>query len=273
MDVVNEPYGYVKRRMSDRSNGNSFVSRLIEQNSQNLGPEEEHAIKWSAASLYAGGADTSVSTVVAFFLAMSINPQVQRKAQEEIDKVVGSSRLPTFSDRENLPYVDAIVKEALRWHPIGPLGLPHAVDRDDTWNGYFIPKGAFLLANIWWITHDPQTYHDPMEFKPERYFEPFCEPSATDVVWGFGRRVCPGRVLADSNVYLIFAQSLAVFNIGKAVDERGAEIEPEIKFSPGVISHPVPFKCKITPRSIEHEKLINETELKYTSKESDAQYL
>jgi cytochrome P450 len=273
MDVVDIPYRYVKQRVSDQSNEDSYVSKLIEQNAQTLGPEEEHAIKWSAASLYAGGADTSVSTLTSFFLAMSITPEVQRKAQEEIDRVVGSSRLPTFSDRENLPYVDAIVKEAFRWHPISPMGLPHTVEEDDTYNGYFIPKGSLVLPSIWWFTHNPETYHDPMKFKPERYFRPFGEPSPTDVFWGFGRRICPGRVLADSNVYLTIAQALAVFDIKKAVDKRGTEIEPEISFDAGIISHPVPFKCRVTPRSKAHEKLINEVEMKYPWKESDAKFL
>jgi cytochrome P450 len=272
-DVVNNPYIYVKQRMSDHSNEDSYVSKLIEQNLPTLGPEEEHAIKWSAASLYTGGADTSVSTMTSFFLAMSITPEVQRKAQEEIDRVVGSSRLPTFSDRENLPYVDAIVKEALRWHPIAPMGLPHMADQDDTYNGYFIPKGSLIIPSIWWFTHNPETYHDPMTFKPERYLAPFNEPTPWDVVWGFGRRVCPGRVVADSNIYLMFAQTLAVFDIKKAVDERGAEIEPEIKFKAGIISHPVPPKCRITPRSEVHEKLISEVEAKYPCGESDAKFL
>lgn len=272
-DVVNNPYMYVKQRMSDHSNEDSYVSKLIEQNLPTLGPEEEHAIKWSAASLYTGGADTSVSTMTSFFLAMSMSPEVQRKAQEEIDRVVGSSRLPTFSDRENLPYVDAIVKEALRWHPIAPMGLPHMADQDDTCNGYFIPKGSLIVPSIWWFTHDPETYHDPMTFKPERYLAPFNEPTPWDVVWGFGRRVCPGRMVADSNIYLVFAQTLAVFDIKKAVDERGAEIEPEIKFKAGIISHPVPPKCRITPRSKVHEKLISEVEVKYPCGESDAKFL
>ena len=78
-------------------------------------------------------------------------PEVQRRAQEEIDRVVGTDRLPGFEDRDNLPYVDAVVKEVLRWHPIGPMGLPHTSTEDGFYEGYFIPKGSLLLANIWCI--------------------------------------------------------------------------------------------------------------------------
>lgn len=91
----------------------------------------------------------TVSSMNCFFLAMTLYPEVQRKAQEEIDRVVGT-KLPSFDDRANLPYVDAIVKEVLRWHPVAPMGLPHMTTDDDIFNGYLIPKGALVIANIWY---------------------------------------------------------------------------------------------------------------------------
>lgn len=91
----------------------------------------------------------SVITMTAFFLAMTLHPEVQEKAREEIDRIVGTYRLPTLSDRENLPYVGAVVKEALRWHTIAPMGLPHVASQDDICRQYQIPKGAMLLSNIW----------------------------------------------------------------------------------------------------------------------------
>jgi cytochrome P450 len=83
---------------------------------------------------------------------MTTYPNVQRKAQEEIDRVVGPHRLPGFQDRQSLPYNDALVKEVLRWHPITPMGLPHMTTEDDVCEGYLIPKGAYLLPNIWLVT-------------------------------------------------------------------------------------------------------------------------
>lgn len=84
-----------------------------------------------------------------FFLAMSVFPNVQKKAQEEIDRVVGPNRLPTYADRENLPYINAMVKEVLRWHPVAPMGLPHTSTEDDECEGYLIPKGSMLFGNVW----------------------------------------------------------------------------------------------------------------------------
>jgi cytochrome P450 len=80
---------------------------------------------------------------------MGLFPDVQRKAQEEIERVVGHNRLPNMADRINLPYINAVVKEVLRWHPVAPMGLPHMSTVDDNYDNYFIPKGSIILPNIW----------------------------------------------------------------------------------------------------------------------------
>lgn len=80
---------------------------------------------------------------------MAIHPELQAKAQEEIDTVIGTHRLPTLSDRKEMPFCDRLVKEVLRWGVVGPLGVPHVSNKDDEYNGYFIPKGTIIVANIW----------------------------------------------------------------------------------------------------------------------------
>ena len=77
---------------------------------------------------------------------MSLYSDVQRKAQEELDRVVGAKRLPDFEDRENLVYIQAILMESMRWIPVTPLSLPHRVIRDDEYKGYLIPKGTVINA-------------------------------------------------------------------------------------------------------------------------------
>lgn len=83
---------------------------------------------------------------------MMIYPEVQRKAQEEIDRVVGNKRFPRVADRPNLPYMNALISEVLRWHPVSPLGLPHSPSQDQIFEGYRIPKDAILLTNIWYAS-------------------------------------------------------------------------------------------------------------------------
>lgn len=106
-----------------------------------------------------------------FFLAMVLFPDVQERAQVELDAVVGTDRLPDFSNRDQLPYIAALIKEVWRWQPVTPLGeriarrslaedthdvilaLPHAITSDDVYNGYFIPKGSPVIGNVWYDLH------------------------------------------------------------------------------------------------------------------------
>ncbi len=87
----------------------------------------------------------------AFFFAMALYPEVQKKAQLELDSVVGSERLPEFSDRPSLSYLNALVKELLRWHPALSVGVPHRAIADDEYNGCLIPGGASVFVNIWFV--------------------------------------------------------------------------------------------------------------------------
>lgn len=91
---------------------------------------------------------------------MTLFPDVQLKAREEIDRVIGTNRLPNLEDRPNLPYVEAVVKESFRWHPIVPMGLPHVSEVDDVFEGYFIPKGAMVMPNIWYVPYRSTSHPD-----------------------------------------------------------------------------------------------------------------
>ena len=92
---------------------------------------------------------------------MVMYPEVQRKAQEELDRIVGHDQLPDFSHRPHLPYIEAIVKETLRWLPVTPSGNPHRLREDDEYKGYHIPANATVLGNSWALLHDPEVYPDP----------------------------------------------------------------------------------------------------------------
>jgi cytochrome P450 len=210
-----------------------------------------------------------------FFLAMTVFPEVQKKAQEELDRVVGPNRLPVSSDRDSLPYIMAIMKETHRWHPVTPMGLPHTSTSEDVYSGFRIPKGSILMPNTWWFTHDPSVYPDPMKFNPDRFIETAthkAEPDPRNFIFGYGRRICPGRYVADNALFITIAQSLAVFEVKNQV-ENGKVIETEIEFEPGMISHPIPYRTSIKPRSKMHEALIRKSEVEFPWEESDAKGL
>lgn len=93
----------------------------------------------------------TLSTIQATLLALSLQPDILRKVQGELDDVVGPNRLPEFSDRKSLVYLDAVIKETLRWHNVIPLGVPHCTTVDDELDGNFIPKNTVLIPNIWYV--------------------------------------------------------------------------------------------------------------------------
>ncbi|KAG9496564.1 hypothetical protein J7337_011340 [Fusarium musae] len=271
--VVDVPYTFVKRQIAKQSNRPSYVSSLIKQHDDDMDEETDAAIKQTAAVMYAGGSDTTVSAICGFVLAMLLFPEVQRKAQKEIDSVVGTERLPQFEDRDNLPYVDALTKESLRWIPVAPMGAVHTADEDIHYKDFVIPKGASLLPATWWFLHDPEIYSDPTSFDPDRYLEPRNEPHPNFASFGFGRRVCPGRFLADESLFISISRLLAAFEIKKAVDGRGNEIEPQISVTPGLISHIRDFPYDIEPRSEKYAAMMRQVEDDHPWEQADATFL
>lgn len=116
-----------------------------------------------------------------FVLAAVVQPDLQQKAHEELDRICGSERLPAVEDIDKLLYVQAIIKEAMRWRPITAGGIPHAVERDDEYMGYRIPKDAVVIGNNWGIHHDEELYPEPEKIRPERWIE---NPQLPFTMWG-----------------------------------------------------------------------------------------
>ncbi|THU91604.1 cytochrome P450 [Dendrothele bispora CBS 962.96] len=250
------PFDFTKQDITQGTAPRSFVSSLLESY-----PEDETIIKWTAESLYSGAADTSVSSIYAGLLAMILYPDVTEKARNEIESVVGSDRLPSFSDRPYLPYVNAFIKELFRWNTVTPLGGPHRSTEQDVHKGYYIPRGTILLANIWKMSHDASKYKDPMKFNPDRFLGPKPEPDPMEFTFGFGRRSCPGIWFADAAVYIGISMILAVFTVTKAIDPKtGEPIMPVHYQLPGTVSHPKPCQIKIQVRNEKAASLIMQAE-------------
>jgi len=248
--MVEAPFTYTQTQMAAGTASPSFVSETLENN-PSISDDDSRDLKFTASSLYGGGADTTVSAEYAFFLAMVLNPDVQKKAQKEIDAVIGHRRLPKLSDLPHLPYINAVLTEVLRWNSVAPTGVPHTATEDGIIHGYFIPKGAIIVANLWNMLHDPNIYPDPFSFDPERHIaqpgkEAQCDPRK--ICFGYARRICPGMYLAEATLFMCIVTSLAVFNITQAVED-GVPIIPVHENTSGTISYPKPFKCAIKPRS------------------------
>lgn len=232
-EMVNVPFNWTKDQIANGHAAPSILRQMLSQTKvgasnapKELEEEEdqEERIRWATATLFAAGTDTSVATVIVFVLAMVLHPDVQAKAQAEIDALLGGSRLPEMSDRESMPYVCCIVKEVLRWWPVFPLGVPHACIQDDVYMGYRIPKGATIVGNAWAMCNDPSIYPNPERFYPERFLDPSV-PNAP--VFGFGRRSCQGVHFAEATLFITMCTLLTVFDIRPIRDEHGIDQLPE----------------------------------------------
>jgi cytochrome P450 len=177
-----------------------------------------------------GGSETVSAMMSWWTLAMLAYPKTQARAQAELDAVVGRERLPTFADYPHLPYIRAMVKEVLRWKPVAPLGGPHRCTKDDWYEGMFIPKGAICLPNVWCMNRDPEVYgENASHFEPARYLDANGDivPGPSDAkeeghtTYGFGRRICIGRYVANDSLFINMAMLLWATKIERKKDALG----------------------------------------------------
>ncbi|KAH8826658.1 cytochrome P450 [Flagelloscypha sp. PMI_526] len=202
------------------------------------------ALICAARSLYGAGIDTTVSTIRLFVLLMLHYPEVQSKAQMEIDYLVGPSRLPNLTDWEHVTYIRNLIAEILRLNPVGPFAV-HSCDEDIEFKGYHIPAGSFLMANMRSITMDETVFKDPDVCDPDRYLRG--EPDVSKWMFGFGRRACPGKDYASAAIAIDIMHLLWAFEI---TPEQGCDYQlPPVDFDVTHISTPKAFGCTIKPRS------------------------
>jgi len=198
---------------------------------------------------------TVVTSIEVAFLAMLLYPQVMCKAQDEIDAAVGPDRLPNFDDCDSLPYVQALIKETVRWRPIAPTGFPHATMEDDTYKGMFIPKGSTVYANIFSIMSDAAVFEEPDVFHPDRFLEGSRNKlDSFSMAFGFGRRKCPGEKLALNSMFIMISRILWAFDVVPALDPNtGGEMGISQEFVGGLIRRPANLKYRFSARRSEKE--------------------
>ncbi|QRW23980.1 cytochrome P450 family protein [Rhizoctonia solani] len=257
--AVDTPYEWTKNQVASGNFEPSVLSALLqdEKIDQGLSQEErDKELKELAYVLFLGGTGTSATALVNFVAAMVLNPEVQAKAQAELDSVLGyASRLPTMSDETQLPYIRNLILEVHRWQPVGPTGgPPHACYQDDVYQGYNIQKGTIVMGNLWAMTRDETVYQDPEHFNPDRFLDSNIPPVPT---YGWGRRKCPGMHFAEASLFLAISSLLTNFNFLRKKDKEGKEIIPTIEGSCNSLAVPIkPFEFELRLRSKDHNQLI-----------------
>jgi len=188
-------------------------------------------------------------------MASVLHPESVEKAQQELDSVVGQNRLPSFDDASNLPYVNALIKEVLRWRPVTPMGVPHSPMEDDEYLGYHIPKGATIVENQWAINMNDENFQDPFEFRPERWLQHPDQPLCT---FGLGRRTCPGKQIAQNSVFIAVARILWAYNISYYYSNgTKVPIDP-LDITQTLVGRPSPFQASFSIRSLAHQRIVEQ---------------
>ncbi|PVH96854.1 putative cytochrome P450 [Periconia macrospinosa] len=244
----------------------SFSVGLVEEQKKNKFSDD--FASYITGTLLEAGSDTTSNTLIGFLCGVLLFPDVQRCAQDELDRVIGKHRLPCLEDQANLPYIRGCVKESLRWMPTTVLGaVPHALTRDQYYMGFRLPKGAGLMNNVYTIHNDPTRYPNPRRFDPQRFkdddqslFEAATNPDVSKrdhFTFGAGRRICPGIHVAEQNLFLAISRLLWAFDFHCPVDEHGNQILPDpTKITQGFVCAPLPFKSIITPRDAGRARII-----------------
>ncbi|KAH9057389.1 cytochrome P450 [Lactarius vividus] len=234
---------------------------IINQNKHDLSKREQ---AWLVGTMLAAGGETTSTMLLWWILAMLAYPEVQRQAHAELDEVVGSARPPTFADLPSLPYIRAIVKETLRWSLTVPFGVPHTSSADDWYEGMFIPKGTICLQNMRMINSEPDVFGgDAERFDPARYLDGDRRVKVLDgreeghMSFGFGRRICPGRYVAEGTLAIDIATLLWAMRFERPA---GVQVELDVRtiVNGSLTARPVPFEYKAVPRFAEAEGMLKE---------------
>ncbi|KAI3448755.1 hypothetical protein Pfo_005420 [Paulownia fortunei] len=235
------------RQKSGGAKQHFFDALLTLQDKYDLSEDTIIGLLWD---MITAGMDTTAISVEWAMAELIKNPRVQQKAQEELDRVIGHERVLTEVDFSNLPYLQCVAKEALRLHPPTPLMLPHRANANVKIGGYDIPKGSNVHVNVWAVARDPEVWKNPLEFRPERFFEEDVDMKGHDfrlLPFGAGRRVCPGAQLGINLVTSMIGHLLHHFNWAPPNGVSTEEID--MGENPGLVTYMrTPLEAVPTPR-------------------------
>ncbi|KAK7206979.1 putative cytochrome P450 oxidoreductase [Myxozyma melibiosi] len=266
--VFDSVWGKARKIVDDRrakgDKRDCIIDHLLDEYNAKGWPMSQHAFNNLVGEVVEGAADTTAAQLLTLILAFATHPEVQTKARKQIDALCGPDRVPRFSDFKDLPYVNQVIKEGLRWRPVAVTGLPHRVRQDDNYNGFFIPKDSTIFLAVWAIHHTEGLYPDEDTYNPDRFegyarlandYAGMSDYTQRDhYTYGAGRRLCPGVHLAERNMWRIAARILWGFNVEEPIDpETGKVVHLDThRYNPGILQAPLPFKVRITPRSEQH---------------------
>ncbi|XP_055938576.1 cytochrome P450 18a1-like [Argiope bruennichi] len=232
----------------DPNNPRDYIDGyLIEIKKRNDPAFCKEVLEDMVGAFFGAGSETVRLTLEWLVLTTATYQDVQKKVQQEIDDVIGTERLPSWTDHSKMPYTEATIMEIMRWRTIIPINVLRYTLWDTELNGFFIPKDAYVLANLWSIHHNPKYWGKDVDvFRPER----FLTEDGNEVVrpeyfipFSVGKRSCPGESYAKIEVFLYFTSILQKFHISLL---EGAK--PDFDGQLGIGLMPKPFEVCLTKR-------------------------
>lgn len=217
LNVVNK---FVKERIQDRQNGSwtqsvDFLDALLDFKGKQPENLSDRNLSLVILEMFLAGTETTSGTIQWTMAELLKNPDVLKTLKAELDQTIGNSVPVQEKDMSKLPYLQAVLKESLRLHPSVPLLLPRKAIEETDFFGYLIPKNTTVIVNAWGIHRDPESWEDPLLFRPDRFLKSSVDYKGQHfelIPFGSGRRSCLGMVLGDRMVSLTVARLVQAFN-------------------------------------------------------------
>ncbi|XP_060707167.1 cytochrome P450 2K1-like [Hemiscyllium ocellatum] len=239
----------VKQQEMNENDIRSFIDTYIVKQREEAGNPNtyfhEKNLVITTSDLFIAGMGTAATTIRWALYIMMKYPKIQGKVQEEIDRVIGSERSPRMDDRKYMPYTDAVIHEVQRFANIAPLGIPRSTTVDVNFQGYFIPKGTYIIPLLASVLYDKSQWEKPDEFNPAHFLDAAGKFVKRDAFMPFstGRRICPGETLAKVELFLFFVTLLQKFDLHPPPGVTDLDLTPVV----GGILNPKPHQIRVVP--------------------------
>ena len=233
----------------------AVLIQMQQEYNQRAGFEVVSDLRGLILDMFAAGIDTTLTILVNTFALLLKYPECSNKIRAEIDRVTRNSRPPSLDDRPSMPYTKALILEVHRYISLAPTGIPHVCNRDVVFESYNIRKGSVIFPNLWYIHHDKKYWHDPWEFRPERFLDATGELLPADhelrqacIPFSIGRRSCPGQTLAMTRTFLYLTRILQEFEVKPPSSGIIPNVDPRC-YKPSALLNVGEYLCTISPRN------------------------